>query len=68
MVAEKDGPSFTSRANAALIGFRNLITDLINKSREVNLSTLLAEVVNHSNYREYLLNDDDGEERWENSQ
>lgn len=68
LIAEKKGPALTPRANHALVNFLNLIDELITKSRELRLTGLLDEVVQQTGYKEYILNEENGEERWENIQ
>lgn len=68
LVAEKKGPTLTPRANHALVSFLNLIDDLMTKSRKLRLTELLDEVVQQTGYKEYILNEENGEERWENIQ
>jgi len=65
-VIDKEGPNFTPRAKSALTGFFTLIDELIVKSQELSLSGLLDEVLERSGYKAYILNDEDGEDRWEN--
>ena len=68
MVAEKKGPPLTPRANYALTSFLNLIDELIEKSQELSLTGLLDAVLEGTGYKEHILNEEDGEERWENIQ
>jgi DNA helicase-2/ATP-dependent DNA helicase PcrA len=68
IVAEKKGPVLTPRANHALTSFLTLLNDLIARSRKLNLTALLNEVLEKTGYREHVLNDENGEERWENIQ
>jgi len=56
----------TQRIAQALAGFDAVITALIAQSRELSLSGLLDKILEHTRYREYLLNKEDGEDRWEN--
>ncbi len=65
-VAEKNGPDIAPRATVALTAFYTIINNLIAKSCEISPSTLIAEIVSRSGYREYILNEDLGEERYEN--
>jgi DNA helicase-2/ATP-dependent DNA helicase PcrA len=68
IVAEKKGPPLTPRANYALTSFLNLIDKLIEKSQELSLTGLLDAVLEGTGYKEHILNEEDGEERWENIQ
>ena len=52
--------------NQALIGFSALIHELIALSRELSLAELLDEILERTRYREYILEKEGGEERWEN--
>jgi len=65
-VAEKKIPPLPPRASYALTSFFNLISELGTKSQESNLTDLLDEVLKQSGYKEYILNEEDGEDRWEN--
>jgi len=42
------------------------MTEIIAQSHELSLSGLLDKILEHTRYREYILNKEDGEERWEN--
>ena len=66
MIAEKKTSPLTSRASSALTSLFNLLNGLIAKSHELKLSELLDEVVKQSGYQEYILNEETGEDRWEN--
>ena len=59
-------PSLPPRIARALAGFDALMANLIAQSREISLSGLLNEILEHTRYREYILDKEDGEERWEN--
>jgi len=66
MIAEKKGPPLTPRASYALTSFFTLIGELTTKSQELKLVDLLDEVLEQSGYRKHILNEEDGEDRWEN--
>ena len=66
MVAEKKTPPFTPRASYALTSFFTLIDELVTKSHELSLTDLLDQVLEQSGYKEYILNEEDGEDRWDN--
>jgi DNA helicase-2/ATP-dependent DNA helicase PcrA len=68
MVAEKKGPALTPRANYALTSFLTLLNEFIARSRELNLTGLLNEVLEKTGYKGHVLNEENGEERWENIQ
>ncbi len=69
---ESDQPSshpFQKRTASALLGFLNLLNDLIGGVAKQSLSELLDTVLERTDYRRFLLEDlADGEERWENVQ
>ncbi|HEX78695.1 MAG TPA: ATP-binding domain-containing protein, partial [Dehalococcoidia bacterium] len=49
-----------------LIGFSNMMEELIWRGREFNTAELFDLVINRTGYKEYLMAMADGEERWEN--
>jgi len=59
-------PPFSSRITRALVGFLSLIEEFITHSHELNPADLLDLVAERSGYKEYILSQPDGEERWEN--
>ena len=59
-------PPFDARTTGVFTGFVNLMEKFIDRSRELNLVELLDLVAADSDYREYLLGEAGGEERWEN--
>ena len=63
MVEEK---ALSPHITQALAGFAALIAKLITKSRELSFAELLDELLEHTRYREYILEKEGGEERWEN--
>jgi len=58
--------SLSPRIVQALAGFDALMVKLTAQSHELNLPGLLDKIFEHTGYREYILNKEDGEERWEN--
>ncbi len=66
MVAEKKGPPLAARASTALTGFFSLMQELISESKELPLGVLLDDVVVRSGYRDFIQNEEDGKDRWEN--
>jgi DNA helicase-2/ATP-dependent DNA helicase PcrA len=68
LVADKKGPALTPRANYALKSFFDLIDELITRSRELSLTGLMDAILEQTGYKEYIFNEEDGEERWENIQ
>jgi len=65
-VAEKKGTPLTPRASYALTSFLNLIDELAARSQDLSLTALLDEVLEKSGYKAYILNEEDGEDRWDN--
>ncbi len=80
--AERDDPEYANRRQAiegrahpfqkrtagALLRFLGLLNALIEMSKRSTLSELLDEVIHLADYKDFILSDDDGEERWENVQ
>jgi len=60
------GETFSSRITQALTKFVALIDELMAKSHELNPSELIDETLKHTGYREYILEKENGEEKWEN--
>ena len=60
------GGTFSSRITQALTKFVALIDELMAKSHELNPSELIDETLKHTGYREYILEKENGEEKWEN--
>jgi len=58
--------SLPPRITQALAGFDAVMAELIAQSRELSLSSLLDEIWEHTGYRRYILDKEDGEDRWEN--
>jgi DNA helicase-2/ATP-dependent DNA helicase PcrA len=58
--------SLSPRTIQALAGFDALMTNLTAQTHELSLSGLLDEILKRTGYREYILDKEDGEERWEN--
>ena len=59
-------PSFSSRLSQALTDFLSLMEEFAARSRELNTVDLFDLVVERSGYKGYILNEADGEERWDN--
>jgi len=59
---------FTSRTAKILGAFGSLLKDLVSRSREMNLLDFFDHLTVASGYKEYVLNDEDGDERWDNVQ
>ncbi len=58
--------SLASRTIQALAGFDAVMAEFIAQSHELSLSGLLDEIWEHTGYRKYILDKEDGEDRWEN--
>jgi DNA helicase-2/ATP-dependent DNA helicase PcrA len=63
---EGEKSPFSPRSAKALTGFLAMLNELIEKSRELNIVELFDAVVERSGYKEYVLDRDDGEDRWDN--
>ena len=64
---EKDGdPGLSPRARAALLSFLGLMEELRARSQGLDLVELLDLLLEKTGYRVHLLQEPDGEERWEN--
>jgi DNA helicase-2/ATP-dependent DNA helicase PcrA len=66
VIAGEAKQSLPPRTVQALAGFAALISNLTTRSGELTLSGLIDEILDHTRYREYILDKEDGEERWEN--
>jgi DNA helicase-2/ATP-dependent DNA helicase PcrA len=65
-IAGEAKQSLPSRTIQALAGFDALMGEFIAHSRELTLSGLLNEILEHTGYRAYIQDKEHGEERWEN--
>ena len=63
---ESHKPPFSPRTTRALTGFFSLMKELIDQGKKLNLAHLLNLVVKSLGYRQYILKETDGEERWDN--
>ena len=59
-------PPFSAQTARLLTAFVNQMAEFIARSRELKLIDLFDIVVERSGYKRYILNEADGEERWEN--
>jgi DNA helicase-2/ATP-dependent DNA helicase PcrA len=73
--AEADSPEgptgahpFQKRIAGALLRFLGLLNELIALSKTGSLSELLDALIDRIDYKQYIMSDPDGEERWENVQ
>jgi DNA helicase-2/ATP-dependent DNA helicase PcrA len=66
MVADQGEKSpFNARTSRSLINFLAVLNDLIVSSNERDIVELLDLVLERSGYKDYILEGDDGEERWD---
>jgi DNA helicase II / ATP-dependent DNA helicase PcrA len=65
MVQEKD---LAARASNALTKFLETLDSLIGKSYLTPLPQLIDDILAQTSYREYLMEDENGEDRWQNVQ
>jgi len=63
---EEHQPKFSPRISRALAGFLDLLQELTSRSQELDLVDLFDLIVKRTDYEEYLMSGQDGEERWEN--
>ena len=57
---------FSPRIAKSLLSFLSLLNDLIEESQKLGLVELLDEALKRTGYREYVLAEEDGEDRWDN--
>jgi DNA helicase-2/ATP-dependent DNA helicase PcrA len=65
-IAGEAKQSLPSHTIQALAGFDALMGTFTAHSHELSLSGLLDEILEHTGYRAYIQDKEDGEERWEN--
>ncbi len=65
---EAQGLSLQTRARTNLQGFLTLINGLMELSEKVDVAKLLVEMTERTGYRKALLEEEDGEDRWDNVQ
>ncbi|MFC1919885.1 ATP-dependent helicase [Chloroflexota bacterium] len=58
--------SFSSRKAYVLSNFSDMLQDIILQSQELSPGEIIDLIVENTGYREYILADEDGEDRWEN--
>ncbi len=61
-----DKTPFNSRIAQSLAAFTAMINELREKSRQIKLTELFDQLTEKSGYKQFLANEKDGEERWEN--
>jgi DNA helicase-2/ATP-dependent DNA helicase PcrA len=59
-------PPFSARIAKTLGSFGSLLKELIAQSREMNLVDFFDLAVTRSGYKDYILSEEDGDERWDN--
>lgn len=62
----EEGIPFAKRAIQALVTFFDLIQRLVTKRDELSVTDLLGSVLQETGYKDYLLDQEDGGERWDN--
>ncbi len=65
-LGDDEKPPFSPHITRALVGFVDLMEELVTRSREVNVVELFDLVVVRSGYQAYISGQPDGEERWDN--
>ena len=65
MVADENS-TFNPRTSRALTDFLALLNELLMRSGELSIVELFDLVLERSGYKEYILEAEDGEDRWEN--
>ena len=65
-IAGEAKQSLSPRIVQALAGFDALMANLTARSPELSLSNLVGEILEQTRYREYILDKEGGEEKWEN--
>ena len=66
-IADEDADTpFDGRSRRVLGGFLDVLNDLIKASGELNIVDLFDRVVERTGYKEHLMDEDNGEDRWEN--
>jgi DNA helicase-2/ATP-dependent DNA helicase PcrA len=66
LAEDKSCSPLSARSTQALVGFYTMIEELTRKSQEVNVVELLDAVLQSSDYKEYTLEQPDGDDRWDN--
>ncbi len=57
---------FSTRTRQALVNFLTMLNELIARSGEINIVQLLDIMLERTGYRDYVLEGEDGEDRWDN--
>jgi DNA helicase-2/ATP-dependent DNA helicase PcrA len=65
-IAGEAKQSLPSRTVQALAGFDALMSGISNQRHRPSVSGLVDEILEHTGYKAYILDKEDGEERWEN--
>lgn len=64
--APEDDVPLSARSRKTLGDFHLLLKGLVDKNQEMRAAEMLGLVIEKTGYEKYVLNDEDGEERWEN--
>ncbi len=59
-------PPFNSRITKMLVSFSNLLQELVEQHQSLGLIEFFDAVVTRSGYKDYILNHEDGDERYDN--
>jgi DNA helicase-2/ATP-dependent DNA helicase PcrA len=57
---------FNARTVKSLTGFANLLKELLDRSNDLQILDFFDLIVTKSGYKDFILNDEDGDERWDN--
>ncbi|MDM7999919.1 MAG: UvrD-helicase domain-containing protein [Dehalococcoidia bacterium] len=66
LAEDKASSPFSPRSTQALASFYAMIEELARKSQEVNVVELIDAVLRASGYKDYTLEQPDGDDRWDN--
>ncbi len=66
IVSEGGGPPFGQKVRTTLEGYYRMLNDLIIQGQHLGVVDLLDMALENSGYRNYIREEDDGDERWEN--
>jgi DNA helicase-2/ATP-dependent DNA helicase PcrA len=66
--SEGTGPNLATKIRTAVTGFYKMLNDFILESQQRTLVDLIDTLLERSGYRNYIQEEDDGQERWENIQ
>ncbi|MEW6033329.1 MAG: UvrD-helicase domain-containing protein [Chloroflexota bacterium] len=66
IAGRKEGVPFAGRSCRTLADFYSFVQQLVAEGRELKASDVIELVLERTGYRDYILGDEEGEERWEN--